>query len=173
MAPNPKLQKKAAPVLAVDSSIQENIDNMLETMYKLNGIGLAATQVDIHKRIIVIDVEHDGKGNNKKPLVFINPVISNLSKELNCYQEGCLSLPNEFEEVERPATCTVTALDYNGKEFTLNCDSLLATCIQHEVDHLNGVIFSDHLSRLKRNRIIDRLKKAQRRKEYSKEIFSY
>lgn len=173
MAPDPRLNKVAEKVTKVDASIQKIMDDMLETMYKTNGIGLAATQVNIHKRIVVIDVNCDENGNNKKPLYLINPVISKVSKDLNLYQEGCLSLPNIFDDVERPATCSVTALDYNGKEFTLECEGLLATCVQHEVDHLNGVIFSDHLSRLKRSRIITKLTKSKKRNEYSKDIFNY
>ncbi len=173
MAPHPNLNIVAKEVTKVDASVQKIMDDMLETMYATNGIGLAATQVDIHQRIVVIDVEHDGNGANKKPLYFVNPVVSNFGKELNTYQEGCLSLPNIFDDVERPATCTVTALDYNGKEFTLECDGLLATCIQHEIDHLDGILFSDHLSRLKRDRAMTKLKKSKKRKEYSQDIFEY
>lgn len=173
MAPDPRLNKVAEEVKTVDSSIKKIMDDMLETMYKTNGIGLAATQVDIHKRIVVMDITYDQNGAGKKPMYFINPVITKTGKQLNVYQEGCLSLPNIFDDVERPATCTVTALDYNGKQFTLECTDLLATCIQHEVDHLNGIIFSDHLSRLKRNRIITKLEKSKKRDEYSKEIFNY
>jgi len=173
MAPDARLKKVAKKVEKVDTSIQKIMDDMLETMYKTNGIGLAATQVDIHKKIVVIDTSYDENGGNKKPMYFINPEITNLSKEMNVYQEGCLSLPNAYDDVERPATCTVKALDYNGKEFTLDCDGLLATCIQHEVDHLDGILFSDHLSRLKRNRILTKLEKSKKRKEYSQEIFNY
>jgi peptide deformylase len=173
MAPDPRLNKTAKEVEKVDSSIQKIMDDMLETMYATNGIGLAATQVDIHKRIVVMDISYDVQDQKSKPMYFINPVISKQSKELRIYQEGCLSLPNIFDEVERPDTCTVTALDYNGKEFTLDCTGLLATCIQHEVDHLNGIIFSDHLSRLKRTRIISKLEKSKKRNEYSQEIFDY
>ena len=173
MAPDPRLEKVAQEVTTVDDSIRKILDDMTETMYKSNGVGLAATQVDIHKRLVVIDVKHDGEGNNKEIIHFINPKILTQSKEKRIYQEGCLSLPNVFDDVERPDTCTVEALDYNGNPFTLECDELLATCIQHEIDHLDGIIFSDHLSRLKRNRIIDKLKKSKKREEYSKEIFEY
>lgn len=173
MAPDPRLNNVTEKVKKVDSSIQKIMDDMLETMYKTNGIGLAGPQINIQKRIVVIDVSFDENGNNKQPMYFINPVITNLSKEMNIYQEGCLSLPNFFDDVERPATCTVTALDYNGEEFTLNCEGILATCIQHEVDHLDGILFSDHLSRLKRTRAMNKLTKNKKRNEYSKEIFDY
>ncbi|PPR10722.1 MAG: Peptide deformylase [Proteobacteria bacterium] len=173
MAPDARLKKVAEKVEKVDESIQKILDDMLETMYAANGIGLAATQVDIHKRLVVIDVECDENGMNKKPLYFINPELVKTSDDLNVYQEGCLSLPNAFDEVERPATCTVKALDYNGKEFTMDCEGLLATCIQHEIDHLDGIIFADHLSRLKRTRMLTKLEKSKKRKEYSDEIFQY
>ncbi|HAG52988.1 MAG TPA: peptide deformylase [Alphaproteobacteria bacterium] len=173
MAADERLKKVAQKVEKVDLSVQKIMDDMLETMYKTNGIGLAATQVNIHQRIVVMDISFDENGNGKKPMYFINPEITKRGKELNVYQEGCLSLPNIFDDVERPATCTVKALDYNGKAFTLECDGLLATCIQHEVDHLDGIIFADHLSRLKRNRILTKLQKCKKRKEYSQEIFNY
>lgn len=173
MAPDERLRKVAEKVEKVDSSIQKILDDMLETMYLTNGIGLAATQVDIHKRLVVIDTEYTEDGKGKKPLYFINPELVKTSKELNVYQEGCLSLPNAFDDVERPATCTVKALDYNGEEFTLECEGLLATCIQHEIDHLNGIIFADHLSRLKKDRMLTKLKKSKKRQEYSAEIFQY
>lgn len=174
MAPDERLKKVAQKVEKVDSSVQKIMDDMLEMMYKTNGIGLAATQVNIHQRIVIIDVNYsEENGTPKQPLYFVNPELVKTSKELNVYQEGCLSLPNAFDDVERPATCTVKALDYNGEEFTLECEGLLATCIQHEIDHLNGILFADHLSRLKRDRMLTKLKKSKKRKEYSTEIFDY
>lgn len=173
MAPDERLKKVATKVDKVDSSIQKIMDDMLETMYKTNGIGLAATQVNIHQRIVVIDIEYSEDGGSKNPLFLVNPTLVKTSKKLNVYQEGCLSLPNAFDDVERPETCTVKALNYNGEEFTLDCDGLLATCVQHEIDHLDGILFADHLSRLKKDRMITKLKKSKKRKEYSAEVFLY
>lgn len=170
IAPDSKLQKKAEPVTKIDDEVKQILEEMLEVMYKANGVGLAGPQVGINKQLVVVDTTFDGN-SGKNPMFFINPQIIEFSKELNTYNEGCLSLPNIFDDVERPATCTVKALDFNGKEFTMQCDGLLATCIQHEVDHLNGVIFVDHLSRLKRNRALTKLTKSKKRKEYSPEIF--
>ena len=133
---------------------------MLETMYDAKGIGLAAIQVNVAKRIIVMDLA--GEDEEARPVYFVNPEILDPSEETNLYQEGCLSVPEFWEEVERPARCRVRFLDYFGKEQTLDAEGMLATCIQHEMDHLNGVLFIDHISRLKRDRIIRKLKKEQR-----------
>jgi len=171
IAPDPRLRKVTKKVQIVDKKIQQTLKDMLETMYKTNGIGLAGPQVGINKQLVVIDISYDKNGAGKSPMYFINPEITKSSKNLNVYNEGCLSLPNIFEDVERPATCSVKALDFNGKEFSMDCDDLLATCIQHEIDHLNGIVFADHLSRLKRSRILTKLEKSKKRKEYSEELF--
>lgn len=172
IAPDPRLKKKTEEIKTITKEIKQTLKDMQELMYKTNGIGLAAPQVGVNKRMAVIDVSYDPeKKSGQDPIFLINPQIIETSKELTLYNEGCLSLPNIFDEVERPSTCTVKALDLNGKEFTLKCEGLLATCIQHEIDHLDGVIFVDHLSRLKRNRALTKLTKSKKRKEYSSEIF--
>ena len=133
---------------------------MLETMYAAPGIGLAAIQVGILKRLVVIDIS---KGEEeKKPVFLINPQIIHRSKKTSIYEEGCLSLPGQFAEIERPAECTLKYIDYNGKEKELKADGLLATCVQHEVDHLNGILFIDYLSKLKKDMIIKKLVKQKK-----------
>lgn len=159
-APDPRLRQVSAPVEVVDDSVRELMDDMLKTMYEAKGIGLAAIQVNIARRIIVMDLA--GEEEEPKPLYFVNPEIVDPSEETSLYQEGCLSVPEFYEEVERPSRCRVRYLDYNGREQTLDAEGLLATCIQHEMDHLNGVLFIDRISRLKRDRIIRKLKKEQR-----------
>ncbi|OFX05514.1 MAG: peptide deformylase [Alphaproteobacteria bacterium RIFCSPHIGHO2_12_FULL_63_12] len=159
-APDPRLRQVSAPVEVVDDGVRALMDDMLETMYEAEGIGLAAIQVNVAKRIIVMDLA--GEGEDPRPTYFVNPEILDPSEETNLYQEGCLSVPEFWEEVERPARCRVRFLDYFGKEQTLDAEGMLATCIQHEMDHLNGVLFIDHISRLKRDRIIRKLKKEQR-----------
>lgn len=156
--PDPRLRTVAKPVQEVDASINQIIDDMFETMYAAPGIGLAATQVNIHQQIIVIDVSED----QNDPLVFINPVIKTGEGELFSYDEGCLSVPGFYETVERPTNVTVTALDRNGVSFELQPEGLLAVCIQHEVDHLNGKLFVDYVSPIKRNRIRKKLEKQHR-----------
>jgi len=161
-APDPVLKRVASPVNKVDDALRRQMDDMLETMYDDDGIGLAAPQVGISNRVLVIDLEQqDGSGLSKKgnPLYFANPEIIWFSEEHAVYNEGCLSVPEMYGEVERPAQIRVKYLDYNGKEQELEADGLLATCLQHEVDHLNGVLFIDHLSALKRNIILRKLKK--------------
>lgn len=161
-APDPVLKRVASPVDKVDDALRRQMDDMLETMYDDDGIGLAAPQVGISNRILVIDLEQkDGEGLGKKgnPLYFVNPEITWFSEECSVYNEGCLSVPEMYAEVERPAQIRVKYLDYNGKEQELEADGLLATCLQHEVDHLNGILFIDHLSSLKRNIILRKLKK--------------
>ena len=155
--PDPLLRKVSEPVTSVNTEVKNLMDDMLETMYAAPGIGLAAVQVGVLKRIIVIDLSKDGE--KKDPLFIVNPQITFKSDELISYEEGCLSIPNQFAEVKRPSTCKVNFLDYNGKKREINADGLLATCIQHEVDHLNGVLFIDHLSKLKKNIIIKKTKK--------------
>lgn len=153
--PDPRLRTKAVPVTEVNDSIKRIIDDMFETLYDAPGIGLAASQVDIHQRIIVIDLSED----KSEPLVFINPEITVLEGELETMQEGCLSIPGFYEDVTRIEHCLVKALDRNGKPFEMECKGLLAVCIQHEIDHLEGILYVDHISPLKRNRIKDKLQK--------------
>lgn len=155
--PDPLLRKVSEPVTSVNTEVKNLMDDMLETMYAAPGIGLAAVQVGVLKRIIVIDLSKDGQ--KKDPLFIVNPQITFKSDELISYEEGCLSIPNQFAEVKRPSSCKVNFLDYNGKEREINADGLLATCVQHEVDHLNGVLFIDHLSKLKKDIIIKKTKK--------------
>ena len=131
------------------------MNDMCETMYKAPGIGLAAIQVGILKRVVVVDISKDDQ--EKHPLFFVNPEITYLSKEKSVYEDGCLSLPGQFAEIERPAECHLKYIDFNGKEKELKADGLLSTCIQHEVDHLNGVLFIDYLSKLKKDMIIKKL----------------
>jgi peptide deformylase len=159
-APDPRLRAVSKPVVSVDDQIRALMDDMLETMYAAPGIGLAAIQVGVPLRVIVMDLA--GEDDPKEPLYFVNPEIEDPSPETALYEEGCLSVPEFFEEVERPARCRVKYWDYNGAPQTLNAEGLLATCIQHEMDHLEGVLFIDHLSRLKRDRILRKLKKEQR-----------
>ena len=155
--PDPLLRKVSEPVTSVNTEVKNLMDDMLETMYAAPGIGLAAVQVGVLKRIIVIDLSKDGQ--KKEPLFIVNPQITFKSDELISYEEGCLSIPNHFAEVKRPSSCKVNFLDYNGKKREINANGLLATCVQHEVDHLNGVLFIDHLSKLKKDIIIKKTKK--------------
>jgi len=156
--PDPRLRTKATPVDQVDDSLRALIDDMFETMYDAPGIGLAATQVNVHQRLIVIDVSED----RSQPLVFINPEIEVLDPELAEYDEGCLSVPGFYETVSRPRRVRINAIDRNGEAFEMISDGLLATCIQHEIDHLDGKLFVDYLSTLKRQRIRSKLEKSQR-----------
>lgn len=153
--PDPRLRTIAEPVELVDDAIKSLIDDMFETMYAAPGIGLAATQVNVHKQIIVIDVSE----NHNEPLVFINPSFEVLDSDKFSYEEGCLSVPGFYEEVTRPQHVRVTALDRDGKEFVIEPEGLLAVCIQHEMDHLNGKLFVDYISTLKRQRIRKKLEK--------------
>jgi peptide deformylase len=153
--PDPRLRTKAAAVAEVDDRVRQIIDDMFDTMYDAPGIGLAATQVNVHERIITIDVSED----KSEPLVFINPEITVLEGEMETMQEGCLSVPGFYEDVTRIEHCLVKALDRDGKAFELECRGLLAVCIQHEVDHLEGKLMVDYISPLKRNRIKDKLEK--------------
>tara|TARA_Y100001935_G_C17271712_1_gene492308 strand:+ start:422 stop:946 length:525 start_codon:yes stop_codon:yes gene_type:complete len=164
--PDPILRKKSELIEKVDDGIKKLLDDMLETMYDAPGIGLAAVQVGILKRIIVIDVSKAEE--EKKPLFFINPEITFKSERTSSYEEGCLSLPGYFAEIERPAECHLNFIDYNGKKKNLKASGLLATCIQHEIDHLNGILFIDYLSKLKKDMIIKKLTK--QKKEISKVI---
>jgi len=158
--PDQILRKKSQPLEKLDSNVKNLMDDMLETMYEAPGIGLAAVQIGILKRIVVIDISKDE--NKKNPLYLINPVIIKHSTERSTYEEGCLSLPGQFAEIERPANCLVKYLDYNGKEIELKAEGLLATCIQHEIDHLDGILFIDYLSKLKKDMIIKKLVKQKK-----------
>lgn len=155
--PDPRLKLVSEPVTTVDASIRRLLDDMLETMYAAPGIGLAAIQVGVPKRIVTIDVSREGE--EKAPMCLVNPEITWVSEETNTYQEGCLSVPEHYDDVERPARCRVKFLDRDGKAQEIEADGLLATCVQHEIDHLDGVVFIDHLSRLKRERIAKRFLK--------------
>ena len=158
--PDPILRKKCEPLEKVDIETKKLMDDMLETMYAAPGIGLAAIQVGILRRLVVIDIS---KAEEKKnPIFLINPQIIHKSKKTSVYEEGCLSLPGQFAEIERPAECTFKYIDYNGKEKELKADGLLATCVQHEVDHLNGILFIDYLSKLKKDMIIKKLVKQKK-----------
>ncbi|MBZ9789910.1 peptide deformylase [Rhizobium sp. 3T7] len=156
--PDPLLRQVSKPIERVDADFQRLADDMLETMYDAPGIGLAAIQIGVPRRMLVIDVSREGE--EKQPLVFVNPEILASSDERSVYEEGCLSIPDYYAEVERPATVTVKYLDRDGKEQAVQADGLLATCLQHEIDHLNGVLFIDHISRLKRDMVIKKFTKA-------------
>lgn len=152
--PDPRLRLKCTPVEAVNAEIQALIDDMFETMYAAPGIGLAAIQIGVPKRVLVLDVaKREDENASPNPLSVINPEITWVSEELSTYQEGCLSVPEFFEDVERPARVRVRFLDREGRTQEVEADGILATCLQHEIDHLNGIVFIDHLSRLKRDRI--------------------
>ncbi|WP_313027400.1 peptide deformylase [Pseudomonas lopnurensis] len=156
--PDPRLRTIAKPVDVVDDGIRQLIDDMFETMYDAPGIGLAATQVNVHKRVVVMDLS-EGKS---EPRVFINPEFEPLTDEMDQYQEGCLSVPGFYENVDRPQKVRVKALDRDGQPYELIAEGLLAVCIQHECDHLNGKLFVDYLSNLKRDRIKKKLEKIHR-----------
>lgn len=156
--PDPLLRQVSKSIERVDADLQRLADDMLETMYDAPGIGLAAIQIGVPRRMLVIDVSREGE--EKQPLVFLNPEIVASSDERSVYEEGCLSIPDYYAEVERPATVTVKYLDRDGKDQTVEADGLLATCLQHEIDHLNGVLFIDHISRLKRDMVIKKFTKA-------------
>ena len=155
--PNKILRQKSLLVDQVGLEEQRLMDDMLETMYNANGIGLAAIQIGVPKRIIVMDISKNDKKNS--PMYFINPLIKNKVTETSVYEEGCLSVPNFFAEVNRPKKCNVEYLDYDGNKKILNAEGLLATCIQHEMDHLEGVLFIDYLSKLKKTMILKKLSK--------------
>ena len=155
--PNKILRQVSKPVDHVGSEEKKLMDDMLDTMYAANGIGLAAIQIGIPKRIIVMDISKDEK--KKEPRYFVNPVIKNKNPIKTTYEEGCLSVPNQFAEIDRPKECEVEYLDYDGQKKTLNAEGLLATCIQHEMDHLEGILFIDYLSKLKKSMIIKKLSK--------------
>ena len=156
--PDSRLRTIAKPVAVVDDEVRQLIDDMFETMYEAPGIGLAATQVNVHKRIVVMDLSED----RSDPMVFINPEFEALTDEMDQYQEGCLSVPGFYENVDRPQRVKIKALDRDGKPFEMIAEGLLAVCIQHECDHLNGKLFDDYMSNLKRDRIKKKLEKLHR-----------
>ena len=157
--PNTLLRQVSQPVEQVGEPEKELMNDMLETMYAANGIGLAAIQIGVPKRIIVMDLSKEE--NKKLPMYFVNPVITKKNNEKITYEEGCLSVPNQFAEIDRPSKCEVEYLDYNGDKQNLQAEGLLATCIQHEIDHLEGILFIDYLSKLKKEIIVKKLSKQQ------------
>ena len=161
--PNKILRQVSLPVEKVGNEERRLMDDMLETMYDAKGIGLAAIQIGVPKRIIVMDLsKEEGK---KEPRYFVNPIIKNKSEKISTYEEGCLSVVSVFAEVDRPSTCEVEYLDYNGDKKILKADGLLATCIQHEMDHLEGILFIDYLSKLKKSMIIKKLSKLKNKED--------
>ena len=161
--PDKRLRLVSEPVKRIDDGIRKLADDMFDTMYKAPGIGLAAIQIGVAKRVIILDLSK--KEDDHKPLVFINPEVTWASEEKSKYEEGCLSIPDYYEEVERPAKVKVKYLDLDGKAHETEAKGLLATCLQHEIDHINGVLFIDHLSRLKRSLIIKKFTKAAKKVE--------
>ena len=162
-APDPRLKKKSRPVDTVDEGVRRLMDDMLETMYAAPGIGLAAPQVGELRRVIVLDIAREDVKTG--PLFMANPEIVEASDEDVSYEEGCLSVPDHYSDVVRPAKVTVRYLDRDGKQQDMTCEGLLATCVQHEIDHLDGVLFIDHISTLKRNMILRKLLKARKEAE--------
>ncbi len=155
--PNKILRQISQPVERVGKEEQNLMDDMIETMYNANGIGLAAIQIGVPKRIIVMDISR--KDEKKNPMYFVNPIIKNKNSDFSRYEEGCLSVPDQFAEIDRPSSCEVEYFDYNGEKKFLKTSGLLATCIQHEMDHLEGILFIDYLSKLKKSMIIKKLSK--------------
>ena len=161
--PNEILRQKSKSVEKVNKEIKELMDDMLETMYEAPGIGLAAIQIGIPKRVIVLDLS--SKEEQKKPMYFVNPEIINKSKNNSTYEEGCLSVPGQFAEIDRPEKCHIKYLDYHGQPKELETEGMLATCIQHEIDHLEGILFIDYLSKLKKTLIVKKLSKQKKELE--------
>jgi len=159
-APDPRLKLACEPVARVDDAVRKLMDDMLETMYLAPGIGLAAPQIGVPKRVLVVDVAREGEA--KAPIRMANPEIVSVSDEVTTYEEGCLSVPDHYADVERPSRARIRYLDYQGEIREQDFDGLAATCIQHEIDHLNGVLFIDHISSLKRGIILRKLSKARR-----------
>ena len=158
--PDPILRKKSIILEKVDDELRILLDDMLETMYAAPGIGLAAVQIGILKRLIVIDISKDKE--KKNPIFLINPEIISKSKNTSIYEEGCLSLPGHFAEIERPEECQIKYIDYDGKKKEMKANGLLSTCIQHEIDHLNGILFIDYLSKIKKDMIVKKLVKQKK-----------
>ncbi|KZD01983.1 MULTISPECIES: peptide deformylase [unclassified Thalassospira] len=163
IVPDPRLKKECEPVTEVNDEIKTLLNDMLETMYAAPGIGLAAPQIGVMKRVVVMDVSDDK--DKPEPLKLINPEIIWESEETSIYQEGCLSIPEQYADVERPAEVGMRYMDENGETHEIEADGLLATCIQHEIDHLDGVLFTDYLSALKRNMILKKVQKLQKTKK--------
>jgi peptide deformylase len=164
-APDPRLKTVSTPVEAFDEALQVLIDDMFETMYDAPGIGLAAIQVGVPKRLLVMDLQEKNEETGatiREPRVFINPEILKTSEEMSVYNEGCLSVPDQYADVERPKTVRARWLDRDGKRHEQELDEMLATCLQHEMDHLEGILFIDHLSKLKRDMVLRKLQKARR-----------
>jgi len=164
-APDPRLKTVSTPVEAFDEALQVLIDDMFETMYDAPGIGLAAIQVGVPKRLLVMDLQEKNEETGatiREPRVFINPEILQTSEEMSVYNEGCLSVPDQYADVERPKTVRARWLDRDGKRHEQELDEMLATCLQHEMDHLEGILFIDHLSKLKRDMVLRKLQKARR-----------
>ena len=168
VAPDPRLKKVCAAVARVDDELRRLMDDMLDTMYVAPGIGLAAPQVGVLKRVIVVDVSP--KDEERRPYQMVNPELVSVSDEDAAYEEGCLSLPEHYSEVVRPAAIKVRYLDRDGESRTLEADGLLATCIQHEIDHLDGILFVDHISALKRNMILRKLLKAKKSGKFEEPV---
>jgi peptide deformylase len=162
-APDPRLKKKSKPVAAVDAEVRQLMDDMLETMYAAPGIGLAAPQIGELRRVVVLDIDREDVKTG--PLFMANPEVIEASDEDATYEEGCLSLPEHYSDVVRPAKVTVRYLDRDGKRQEMACEGLLSTCVQHEIDHLDGILFVDHISALKRNMILRKLLKTRKEKE--------
>ena len=160
--PDAVLKQEAQPVNSITTDIQKQMDRMLETMYDAPGIGLAANQVGLLNRVLVMDLARKDEGEEGTPIFMVNPEIIHESEELSVMEEGCLSIPKQYAEVERPAIVRVKYLDFDGKEAELEADGLLSHCVQHEIDHLNGVLFIDYLSSLKRNMIMRKLDKMRK-----------
>lgn len=163
--PDARLRAVSQPVAAVDDSVRQLVSDMIETMYAAQGIGLAAIQVGVDRRVLVIDLQEreDEEGKPvRSPHAYINPEVLDASEELSVYNEGCLSIPEQYAEVARPARCRVRWLDEAGERHEAEMDGLLATCMQHEIDHLNGVLFIDHISRLKRSMLLKKLDKQRK-----------
>jgi len=164
-APDPRLKTVSTPVETFDEALQTLIDDMFETMYDAPGIGLAAIQVGVPRRLLVMDLQEKNEETGatiREPRVFINPEILQTSEEISVYNEGCLSVPDQYADVERPKTVRARWLDRDGKRHEQELDEMLATCLQHEMDHLEGILFIDHLSKLKRDMVLKKLQKARR-----------
>jgi peptide deformylase len=164
--PDKRLRLKSEPVAKIDKSVRALVDDMFETMYEAPGIGLAAIQIGVPQRVVTMDLAK--KDEPKAPQVFINPEVTWRSDEKSAAEEGCLSIPDYYEEVERPAAIKVKFLDLDGTQHEIEASGLLATCLQHEIDHINGVLFIDHISKLKRDMVLKKFKKAQKRGEPAK-----
>lgn len=165
IAPDPRLKQRSAPVKEITQEIQQLMDDMLDTMYAAKGIGLSAVQVGVLKRIIVMDIEQREEDGVRHPIKMINPEIIAETEEMNLYNEGCLSFPGQYSEVERPEAVKVRYLDEHGAEHEIEAEGLMATCLQHEIDHMDGIVFVDHLSRVKRDVILRKVNKARKMEE--------